>query len=107
MFEELKKALENTGIPFEETAWSPAPSADYGTIALDGQGESVWADDQMEHQAMQGTVDLFTHGPGRAQMQTVQTALDASGVSWRLNSIQYEENTKLTHYEWVFELEAI
>ena len=107
MFDDLKKALDKTGIPFAETAWETAPATDYGTIALDGPGESVWADDRISEQAIQGTVDLYTHGPGRTQMKKVQAALDGEGVSWRINSIQYEEETGLMHYEWVFELEDI
>ena len=31
-------------------------------------------------------------------------ALDAAGIAWYLNSIQYEEDTGLIHYEWVWEV---
>lgn len=106
MLKHILKELEATGIAFEPTAWATAPGTDYGAVALDGAGASVWADDRMQEQALEGTVDLFTRDEGHPQMKAVQAALDRSGVSWRLNSIQYEENTGLMHYEWVFELEA-
>ena len=37
----------------------------------------------------------------------MQRALKATGISWRLNSIQREVSRKLYHYEWVFELEDV
>ena len=107
MFDELMERLNNTGIPFRESGWAVAPATDYGVIDIDGGGASEWADDRIVNQAVQGTIDLYTRGAGRAQMKTVQEALNEAGVSWRFNSCQYEEDTKLMHYEWVFELEAI
>lgn len=107
MFERLLEELRKTGIAFERTAWATAPGTDYGVAALDGGGDTVWADDAMQEQALSGTVDLFTRDEGYPQMFAVQEALNRSGVSWRINSIQYEEGTGLMHYEWVFELEAI
>lgn len=107
MLNTLIDALNATGIAFKETGWSKAPGTDYGAVALDGSGASVWADDQMTEQAITGTVDLFTLDSGIAQMKSVQQALCDCKISWRLNTIQYEEDTGLTHYEWVFEMEAI
>lgn len=94
--------LAATGIPFREAGWDEAPAAPWGVYAIDGSAEDLWGDSQMEHQVLTGTVDLFVMGPGRDQMQLVQQAL--AGVSWRLNSVQYESDTRLTHYEWVFEV---
>ena len=107
MYERLIEKLKETGIPFADGGWSTAPAGDYGTAELDGSGATVWADDAMQEQAMSGAVHLYTRGAGRVQMQKVQEALNSGEVSWRLNSVQYEESTNLTHYEWVFELEAM
>ena len=35
----------------------------------------------------------------------VRDAIKASGVSFYLSSVQHETETRLVHYEWVFELE--
>lgn len=105
MYDRLIEHLKKTGIPFVEAAWSKAPKTDYGVYALDGAADTVWGDNRMIHQAMEGTVDLFTHGPGMEQAKDIQTALEAAGVSWLLNSVQFEEDTRLTHWEWVFQLE--
>lgn len=106
MLDRLMEELEKTGIAFKSGGWSAAPGTDYGAAALDGSAETVWADNVMVEQALGGTVDLFTRDEGLPQMKAVQAALNRAGVSWRLSSIQYEEDTRLTHYEWTFELEA-
>lgn len=107
MFDKLLEELRATGIDFAHAAWRAAPNTDYGTAALDGGGDTVWADDAMQEQALTGAVHLFTRDAGHAQMQAVQAALNRAGVCWRFTSSQYEEDTRLTHYEWAFELEAV
>lgn len=107
MIETLLDELRSTGISFEDTGWSVAPGTDHGIVALEGGGEALWADDEMQEQAIRGAVHLFTADAGRGQMMAVQAALKRAGVGFRLSSIQYEANTRLTHYEWVFELEAM
>ena len=106
MYDRLVEHLKATGIAFAETAWSKAPKTDYGVIAMDGAADTVWADNRMRQQALEGTVDLFTHGPGMEKAKQIQTALDEAGVSWQLGSVQFEEDTKLTHWEWIFQLEV-
>lgn len=50
-----------------------------------------------------GTTDLYTKlefDPWKAQFER---ALDAAeGITWRLNSTQYDEGTGFFHYEWVW-----
>ena len=33
----------------------------------------------------------------------VEASLDELGASWYLNSVQYESDTGLIHYEWVWQ----
>lgn len=71
----------------------------------------VWAEDQdvgfeannvHEEQAIQGTVDYFTKQEFDPAIDAIQKALDDLGASWYLNSVQYEDETNLIHYEWVW-----
>ncbi len=104
IYDDLKTALTNTGIPFADTAWAVAPSSDFGVVSLDGAGDSVIADDSRVETVLEGTVDLFCHNSSLTNMQTIETVLDGiEFLSWRLNSIQFEDDTKLTHYEWVIQ----
>lgn len=102
MYSTILTALQATGIPFAEVAWSNAPSTDYGTFAIDSAYGSHWADGHMRGQTLEGTVHLFAHSPDPARMHVIQGALNAiDGLSWYLNSVQFEDNTKLMHWEWV------
>lgn len=107
MYERLMKELESTGISFKDGGWRAAPGTDYGIVTIDGPGDTVWADDAMQEQAMAGTVHLFTRDDGKAQMKAVQAAMNRASVSWRFSNRQFEEDTRLTHWAWRFELEAI
>ena len=40
---------------------------------------------------------------GTIRLQAPQ-ALEGIGASWYLNSVQYEEDTGLIHYEWYWEV---
>ena len=80
------------------------PPRRYIVWAEDGAGDVVFANGRMQNLAIAGTVDLFTGDPeDTALFDGIQAALD--GVcAWRLNSVQYEDETGLTHYEWAWEV---
>ena len=52
----------------------------------------------------QGTVDLYTKTEDDPLMERIPQALERIGAAYYLNSIQYEEDTGLIHYEWVWEV---
>lgn len=52
----------------------------------------------------QGTIDLYTLDEDDPLMQAIPAALNATPAAWYRNSVQYEEETKLIHYEWVWEV---
>lgn len=75
-------------------------TAPYIVWAEDGQADAVWADGKMQEQVITGTIDLFTKTEYDPLFNAIQTALNGIDISYRLESIQYEEDTKLIHYEW-------
>lgn len=99
----LIAALNGTGYPFAHYSWASAPEGTYGVYAEDS-AISLWGDDKMQAQLISGTVDLFTRDDSGMPLEVVQAALCSAGVSWYLNTIQFEEDTGLIHYEWVFEV---
>lgn len=103
-YDALIAALTATGIPFREDGWAGDKPSPYGVYAVDGGGTDLLGDDTIETQTLQGTVDLFTRGPGHEYRARVQRALLASGVRWYYSSRQYEHETGYTHEEWVFEI---
>jgi hypothetical protein len=56
----------------------------------------------MQEQAIQGTIDYFTKTKDDPNLDAIQSALNDAEISFRLSAIQYEEDTRYIHYEWVF-----
>ena len=70
----------------------------------DTQADAVHADGKMQEQAIQGTIDLYTRTEYDPKFSQIQTALNNAGISFYLDSIQYEEDTKYIHYQWIFSI---
>jgi len=75
----------------------------YMVWAEDSQSTSDWGNDTMVNQTLEGTIDYFTKTEFDENIIEIQNALNNGDISWRLNSVQYEDTTGYTHYEWVFE----
>ena len=103
MFKELENALisvtDNVGHYKQHKQKNP-----YIVWAEDGSGDTSWADGRMQEQAIEGTIDYFTKMQNDPNFNEIQNALNDKGISFRLESIQYEDDTKLIHYEWVFSI---
>lgn len=102
MFEAILAALQSTLIPFAAYGWDHAPAGTYGVVSLEGQEESLPGDDRINAQSIRGSIDLYVKGVGTDAPQAVQDAINGV-VAWRLNSVQYEDDTGLVHWEWIFE----
>jgi len=70
----------------------------------DGSADTVWASGRMHEQSITGTIDYFTKLENDPNFNAIQNALNDAGISFKLNSIQYEEITKYIHTEWVWEV---
>lgn len=56
-------------------------------------------------QRISGTIDYFTGKEFDPVADEIQKLLDGmEAVTWSLNSVQYEDQTNLIHYEWLFEV---
>lgn len=103
MFEKLRNALMSVGVPVSRYFASEKPNQ-YIVWAEDGQADSLSGDNQMVAQTITGTVDYFTKTEDDPVFRKIQKALNSCDVSWRLSSIQYEEDTEFIHFEWVWEV---
>ena len=69
----------------------------------DGEASSFHSDDHKLEQQIHGTIDCYTLQEYDPLLDEIQDALDkADLVGWSLLSVQYEDETKLIHYEWEF-----
>ena len=85
--------------------WRPRLEAPYCIWAEDGEATSLEANDRKAEQAVSGYVDYYTRAENDPAVGLIQTALNGiSGVfAWRLDSVQYEDETNLLHYQWLWE----
>lgn len=100
---DLGNALLTVGVPVSHLE-AHEQTDKYIVWAEDGQADAIWADGKMQEQSITGTVDYFTRAEFDSNIAKIQKALNDSGASWRLNSIQYEDDTRYQHYEWVWEI---
>lgn len=109
MFNELVEALKAIpNVAFSENEWNPRPAYDHGTVQLDFSAAQDAGDDLHQDMAWQGSVDVYTRGRGDEAAQAVERVLEGiCGAAWKLNLRAYERETKLTHREYVFEIEVI
>lgn len=70
----------------------------------DGSGKDLSANNRKQIQVIQGTIDLYTQMEDDPYIDQIQKELNEAGISWSLNSVQYDDDTKYIHYEWVFEV---
>ena len=99
--DEILTELKKLG-SFAAWGWSTSPASEYGTVAIDGQN-ALRAGDRLGESVQEGTIDWFTRNPASTVPAGVESALDELGASWYLNSVQYESDTGLIHYEWVWQ----
>ena len=96
-------ALLTVGVPVSHYTATKKPNK-YIVWAEDGQVDSVWAEGRMQEQVIQGTIDYFTKTENDPNVIAIQDALNSAEISFRLNSVQYEDETKYIHFEWLFEV---
>ena len=103
-YESLRAGLENTAIPFAEYGWKTRPESDFGVVAPDMEAGSLSGDGGKQDRAFDVSVHLFFRklSDREADVAAVESAMaSACGSSWELNSVQYEQETGLFHYEWI------
>ena len=74
---------------------TPAKYAVWAELA----GNHLAADNKEAEGAFEIAVDYFTKTEFDATIDSISSFLDGFG-SWRIESVQYEEETGYIHYEW-------
>lgn len=66
------------------------------------RGDDFEADGRHAERGMSGTTDLFSKQEFDPWKDAFEAQLNASPLSWYLNSVQFEEDTGFWHWEWVW-----
>lgn len=74
----------------------------YFVWQADGEADCI-LDGKHAEKAVTGSTDLFTKQEFDPWKDKMEEAFDnAPDILWRLNSIQFEEDTGFWHYEWLW-----
>lgn len=74
----------------------------YCVWSEDTQAESLHGDGILLNQQIEGTIDLFSKQEFDQAVDEIQEALSNARIGFYQNSIQFEEETGLIHWEWVW-----
>ena len=108
LVEDLKNLQqEGANLPMAEDEWYTRPDeVSYGTVSLDFEADALEGNDLKQDTAYSGSVDLFSMVRGGAGwIPLIKGVLEKHcGACWSLNSHQYERETGLFHWEWIFQI---
>jgi len=103
--EQLPDALSGiTGLKLYHLFKPATIKAPYAVWQEDSEGQSFYASNRKQEQVLILTLDYFTQTEYDTVADSIQTALDEAQLAWKLESFQYEAETKLLHYEWVIQV---
>lgn len=106
ILDSLKTALLTvTNRVYRYTAIS-SPTFPYIVWQDEFESGSLSGDGRKIGRILEGSIDLYSKQPDHAFINAIEKALNDAGICFRLNSIQYEKDTKVIHHEWVFEIET-
>ena len=72
-------------------------------VWAEDSGNAFTANNRNGERAISGTIDLYSQTEYDALIDQIETALDTGAhISWSLNSVDYDDETNLIHYEWIF-----
>lgn len=92
------------GLKFYHLNKPATVKAPYAVWQEDSEGRSQYANNRKAEQVLEITIDYFTKEEFDSMADTIQDALNDAMVACYLNSIQYEDETMLTHYEWIVQV---
>lgn len=75
-------------------------SLPYGVWTEEGESDSFNADNGKKEQVIEGSLDFYTETEFDPFIDDIQGVLDSTCCGWVLESVQYEDETKLIHYSW-------
>lgn len=85
--------------------WHPRKTIPYCIWQEDGEGDSLHTNNHKSEQVITGTIDYFTQTEYDENFEKIQDALNnLENCGWSLNSVQFEDETNLIHYEWNFQI---
>lgn len=79
-------------------------TAPYAVWAETGGSDSFDADNHVGELQIDCVLEFYTKTEFDSDIDTINEILDENTSGWNLDSVQYEDETKLIHYSWSFRL---
>ena len=98
-----------TTLPMAEDEWNTRPDTNsYGMVSLEFEADALRGDNIKTDTAYEGSVDLFSQSrDGGGWIEKITgTLTEYCDGAWRLNHRADERETRLFHWEWVFQIEG-
>lgn len=107
---EFMDALDESGVPFVRDTWidenNDMGRSDYGVVTLAGEPMTLYGDDRMIRQEMNGNVILYVMDGDDAKAKAVQDILkEYPGLSFRLVGSEFVRDLEANRWTWRFALE--
>ena len=104
----MTETLKDVLVGLLDSVWHrvarPNPGDRYIVWAEDGEGSAIAGDNVKLEQSIQGQIHYFTRKESDPNVEEIQKALGMAKISFYLDAVQYEDETKYIHYSWVFEV---
>ena len=98
--DEIKKLLLSVTLNTYHQ-WADTDADEYIVWAEDSEAGAVHADNRKELQILDVTVDVFTKEEYPDIINRLQNAFNDAELPFELLSVQYEQDTGYTHYEYL------
>ena len=94
-------ALDMPGVTIRHY-WRSGLKAPFFVWAETGDGGDRWADNRRKYRNVGGTADYFTSKEFDPNVDKIESVFDDFGCSWSLDTVNFEEDTNLIHYSWIW-----
>jgi biotin synthase-related radical SAM superfamily protein len=91
-------------LPCAVTHYRRVSTFPFAVWTEDGEANSFSADDRKQEQKIAGYIDYFTKVEFDETADLIQEILQEEGVAWTLSTVDYEEETNLIHFRWMWEV---
>lgn len=80
-----------------------ASTADRYIVWAEDGGQNFGANNRNSEREISGTVDLYTQREYDELIDLIEDAMNGGNhIIWNLNAVDYDDETNLIHYEWIF-----
>lgn len=94
-------ALDMPGVTIRHY-WRSGLKAPFFIWAETGDGGDRWTDNRRKYRNVGGTADYFTSTELDPNVDTIESMFDELGCSWALETVDFEEDTNMIHYSWIW-----